>query len=372
MRHPGGGAIFDGMYEISEGNVVPYLQKTGRLTPESAAQAKILAWGVSNVVLRIHPDNGSDFVVKQSREKLRTKADWFSRLDRIWREVEVMRALGPLLPSGVIPQILFEDRENYLFGMEAVDAEHVVWKEELLAGRADATVAATLGEYLGTIHAATTGNETLWNAFGDRQVFDELRIDPFYRRIAQVHPDLRPAVSSLIDETFAISLCVVHADFSPKNVLLTNTSLEHRTEIPSRRISLVDFETGHFGDPAFDLGFFLSHLLLKSIRHAARSTEFLKLARDFWRRYRDTLTGIATSRSPGMALLPNNDLERRAIGHLAGCLLARIDGKSTVDYLNQPSEHNLVRDVSRGLFLDPPPRLENVFDELAHALSPSK
>jgi len=39
-------------------------------------------------------------------------------------------------------------------------------------------------------------------------------------------------------------ICLVLADFSPKNILITDQG-----------IHLVDFETAHYGDPAFDLGF---------------------------------------------------------------------------------------------------------------------
>jgi aminoglycoside phosphotransferase (APT) family kinase protein len=364
------------MYELSEANAVDYLHRAGFLDPQIPAQAKTLAWGVSNVVLRISPESGPDFVVKQSREKLRTQADWFSRLDRIWREIDIMQTLAPRLPPGVIPNVLFEDRENYLFGMEAVAADHVVWKEELLAGRADSAIASTLGMYLATIHGQTAGDDRCRQMFGDRQVFDELRIDPFYRRIADVHPALRPAIAALIDETFATSICLVHADFSPKNVLLTRqqaavagAGLNAALHCAARRITLVDFETGHFGDPAFDLGFFLSHLLLKTVRYVEQRAAFLGLARSFWEHYRQALERIAIGRTPGAALLPASDLDHRAIGHLAGCLLSRIDGKSTIDYLTRPGEHDFVRRFSSEMLHDPPCSLEDVFHHFDKSLA---
>src|SRR5262249_55535814 len=161
--------------------------------------------------------------------------------------------LEPLLPSGVIPRILFEDRENYLFAMEAAPADHSVWKQLLLEGETDAGVARRLGEHLSTIHRRTALRPDLEERFRDTTAFVELRVDPFYRRVAEAAPAVAPAIERLIDEMFATRVSLVHADFSPKNVL-----------IAGERIVLVDFETGHYGDPAFDLGFFLSHLLLKS------------------------------------------------------------------------------------------------------------
>src|SRR5262245_37181340 len=224
------------MREITAQNSVEYLQQTGRLDPRTQARAELLAWGVSNVVLRIEPVAGAPFVVKQSRGQLRTKDPWFSRLDRVWRETEIMQVLEPLLPSGVIPRILFEDRENYLFGMEAAPANHSVWKQLLLDGVVDVAIARRLGEYLSTIHRSTALRPDLEEQFQDTAVFVELRVDPFYRRVAQAAPAVAPAIDTLVDEMFASKVSLVHADFSPKNVL-----------IAGGRIVLVDFETGHYG-----------------------------------------------------------------------------------------------------------------------------
>ena len=134
------------MHELDAHNVLDYLHATGRLAPDVNAAVVPLAWGVSNIVLRITPTSGPDMVVKQARERLRTRADWFSRLERIWTEASLMRMLGPLLPEGTVPAVLFEDRPNYVFGMEAVDPRHTVWKADLLAGRVDASMAPRLAQ----------------------------------------------------------------------------------------------------------------------------------------------------------------------------------------------------------------------------------
>ena len=347
------------MRELGRENVVQYLHETGRLPRDSAAHAELLAWGVSNVVLRISPDSEVDLVLKQSRAQLRTKAEWFSRLERIWREAEIMQILEPLLPPGTVPRVLFEDRENYLFGMQAVDARHTVWKAELLDGRAELEVARRCGALLATIHRTTWNRGDLRDRWSDRAVFDELRLDPFYRFLKKSHPDLDAALMQLIDETLATSHCVVHADFSPKNILLTRCEDAPSNEEP--QIALVDYETGHFGDPAFDLGFFLSHLLLKTVRHVECRDAFLALPQQFWAEYRKTCEPD-TGRAIEIAAV-----ERRGVRHLAACLLARIDGKSTVDYLSLPQQ-NLVRQFARACLLNPRETLADVFDDLNRQL----
>ncbi len=174
------------MIEIGPDNVLKYLRSNGHLDPDVSARAELLAWGVSNVVLRISLETGDDFVLKQSREQLQTRKPWFSRLDRIWRETDFIQTVAPLLPPGVIPHVLFEDRENYLFAMDAVEADHIVWKAELLSGRADPQIARTAGEYLATIHRETAFNEVLKKRWQDNEVFIQLRVDPFYRSVAEV------------------------------------------------------------------------------------------------------------------------------------------------------------------------------------------
>lgn len=329
-------------------NTLEYLHATGRLPADVSARVEALAWGVSNVVLRVMPNGRDDFVLKQSRAQLRTADPWFSRLDRIWREMGVMRVLAERLPAGVVPHVLFEDREQYLFGMEAAPADHTVWKQLLLQGQPSAQIAAKLGEYLAEIHRTTAFDDELAEAWGDTEVFVQLRVDPFYRRVAAAHPEVQPAIFAMIDEMFATRICLVHADFSPKNVLV------HRGGI-----TLVDFETGHYGDPAFDLGFFLSHLLLKTVLHAGRFDEYAALTESFWTRYHAGLEPLA-----GRRQFAPRELERRTLAHLAGCMWARIDGTSKVDYLPDPAAQEAVRRFCRSLLLDPPATWSTVLDRL--------
>lgn len=326
------------MLELDAANTLCYLESRGDIPHLAGARVELLGWGVSNVVLRVYRQGAPDLVLKQSRTQLRTKAPWFSRLERIYREVGLLRVLHPLLPPGEIPAVLFEDRPNYAFGMEAVPADHVVWKADLLAGRIDQSLAPRLGASLGMVHATTFHDVTLEQAWADLTVFDELRVDPFYRYLAQQRPEVAAELAQLVELSLSVKETLVLADFSPKNILLSG-----------ERITLVDFETGHFGDPAFDLGFFLSHILLKGIHHAPRFAEFALLTQNFW---------LAYWAAWGATGSLNNDSLRQALTartqkHLAGCLWARIDGKSTVDYLPDPAQHECVRRIGRRLLTGP-------------------
>ena len=163
---------------------------------------------------------------------------------------------------------------------------------------------------------------------------------------------LAGSLQSLIEDTVARKACLVLADYSPKNILLTSSGPV-----------VVDFETAHIGDPGFDLGFFLSHLLLKVVFHEKQPQEMLNLARRFWNAYRTELTE---------AQIGQGDFEHQCVRHLGACMLSRVDGKSCVDYLNE-RQQQLVREFCQGILVpatDAATRtIESCFDELAQRLA---
>jgi 5-methylthioribose kinase len=229
--------------------------------------------------------------------------------------------------------------------MTAAPVGHKTWKELLLSGEADPTIASACGKLLGTLHAGSWRSPEIAARLDDRSFFDSLRLDPYYRRLAVVHPDLAPVLNKLVSDTYATRLSLVHGDFSPKNLLI----------FPDQ-IWLIDFEVGHFGDPAFDLGFFLTHLALKAIHAGERRDDYLNLIDAFWNSYQVALLTAATPDELA-------DLSRRSALHWAACMLARVDGKSPVDYLTL-SEQLVVRRVAKDLLLQPVGTIAEVLRKL--------
>ena len=297
-----------------------------------------LGGGVSNTVLRVEAGERR-LILKQALGKLRVEDDWFSDRDRIFRESAAMRWLAPHLPTGSLPEILFEDHENYLFAMTAAPADAATWKSILLRGEFELCVAERTARMLATMVSASWGDPESERVFGDQTVFDQLRLDPYYRTTAARHPDLGPHFDRLIRESSARRVSLVHGDWSPKNFLVSPGS-----------VMAIDFEVTHFGDPAFDSAFLLNHLLLKSFYRLQWSAEFARLAMRFWEVYRAMIPAAC------------DWIEAATIAHLGCLLLARIDGKSPAEYITDAPLRESIRRFARNLILSPPARVAEVFE----------
>jgi 5-methylthioribose kinase len=318
--------------ELTTENLADYLRER-RWVGDGPVRVRALTGGVSNAVLRVETPERA-FVVKQSRPQLRTRDAWFSDIDRVFRELEVMRALRPLLPAGVVPEVLHEDRDNYAFAMTAAPEPARPWKELLLAGETDAKLAGYVGAVLGRIHEMSArlvrGFMAFADRFADRGVYVQLRVNPFYRRVQERRPEVAAAVAPLIGSMLSLREALCHGDYTPKNMLVHDGGF-----------TLVDYETAHLGDPTMDLGLFLTHLVLKAFRDPARRAEFLRLTEAFWEGY-----------AAEAHFAPFAELQRRGIAHQGVCLLARIDGTSPVEYLPEETKREAVRNLGRKLLLD--------------------
>ena len=333
---------------ITPGNLPDYLAAQGLIERAGDVTVRELGGGVSNLVLLVESlDGARRWVAKQSLGKLRVKDDWRSDRGRVFREAEALERLKPVLGAYAIPQVIHVDRANYLYVMTAAPAGSVPWKEQLLGRRADLAVAREAGAFLAQMIAASRHEPQFREKFGDRSVFDQLRIDPYYRTVAARHPDVAIALRDLIADSWKIQTALVHGDYSPKNMLVRR-----------EKIFLIDFEVIHWGDPSFDSGFLLNHLFLKAFHQPPVEELFIEAAREFWK---TLLTGfVLEPRAAG-------DFERMTVRHLGGLMLARIDGKSPVEYIQDEETKEQVRRVAKRILLERPERLEEVATMVRHA-----
>lgn len=319
---------------LTTDNVRDYLAGRGLVGGSEDVSVRELGGGVSNIVLLIEwrGEPGRGWVVKQSLGKLRVKDDWRSERSRIIREAESIKALLPVLGPAAVPRVIHVDRENFLFVMTAAPPGSTTWKDLLLGRRADSRVARNAGLLLAKMINTSRGDESLSSEFGDRTVFDQLRIDPYYRTTAARHPELRQEFDDLIAATLEIRTSLVHGDYSPKNML-----------VHGENIFLIDFEVVHWGDPSFDAAFLVNHLFLKAFHLPAASNEFISLVHDFW-------IALFTALEPEAAV----GFEAMTLRHLAGLMLARIDGKSPAEYIQDEATKEKVRRTASRLLVGRP------------------
>jgi aminoglycoside phosphotransferase (APT) family kinase protein len=310
--------------------VLAFLRRTGLATATETPVIEPLSGGVSSDIWRIDLERGP-VCVKRALPRLRVAQPWEAPVERNRYERRWMETVAAIVPQAA-PRVLAHDDEAGLFAMEYLDAEaHPVWKERLRHGIAEASFAAAVGKTLGTIHAATARRQELAAAFATDASFHALRLEPYLLATAARHPDLGETLCSLARRTADTKLCLVHGDVSPKNILAG-----------PRGPVILDAECAWFGDPAFDLAFCLNHLLLKCIWVPRATPDFLQCF--------DALAGAYLAQA---AWEPRAGLEERAVTLLPGLLLARIDGKSPVEYLGE-SDRQRVREHARGWLVHRP------------------
>jgi 5-methylthioribose kinase len=295
--------------------LLAYLRASGRIGLREQPRLQPLAGGVSSRAILVEREAPADsWVLKQALPKLRVAVDWFSSPERMRREALALRWMPELVPPGSAPSLLWEDPDAHLLAMTAVPQPHVNWKTALLQGR-QLEHAEAFGRLLGTVHRrAWERRGEIQRDFADRSFFETLRVEPYYRYTATRVPPAAPFLSALIETTDRVTETLVHGDFSPKNVL-----------VHDGRLVLLDYEVAHFGDPAFDVGFSTAHLLSKANHLRALKDSFARAAAASWRAYRGEIDATAFG----------DAVEARAVQHTLACLLARVDGRSPLEYLDE-------------------------------------
>ena len=330
------------------GALVGYLKETGRVGEGEEPVVRVLAGGVSNrTVLVERPGSGEAWVVKQALPKLRVAVDWFSDPERIHREALGLRWLEELVPPGTITPLVFEDQDNHLLAMEAVPEPHENWKRMLLGGELENDHVRQFGRLVGTLHrGGYERREEAKRAFWDRSFFESLRLEPYYGYTAEQVPDAADFLRALVEETRSRRDTVVHGDYNPKNVLVREGTLV-----------LLDHEVIHFGDPAFDLGFSLTHFLSKAHHLPGMREDFAEAARFYWATYREVVEELPWAAA----------IEERAVRHTLGCLLARVAGRSPLEYLDE-GELALQREAVLALLPYPPESVPGLVEDFVGRL----
>ena len=281
---------------------MPGLQRMGLYQPGEDVHFTALTGGVSSLIVKVETPRRV-FCVKRALPQLKVAALWEAPVRRNRYEVAWLEFAQTITPNAV-PQVLGEDAQDCIFAMSYLPADrYPVWKQQLLSGEVNQSTAISLADLLVRLHAASADNTELCKRFDHDEDFVAIRLSPYFLFSAEKHGASAIALNRLVNQTLAHKKTLIHGDVSPKNILIG----------PNGPV-LLDAECACWGDPAFDLAFVLTHLLLKVVWQPALSQSYLKV----------------------FDLLSTCDL-------LAGMLLARVDGKSPVEYLQEEWQHQFIR-----------------------------
>jgi len=305
--------------------------------PHGDPTGERLTGGVSSDIWRVDLATGP-ICVKRALAKLRVNADWHAPVERNTYEAGWMRVASQAAPNAV-PTLLGQDEAAGMLAMAYLPPDRFkLWKTLLRDGVADPGFAASVAATLARVHGATASDPSLAAKFPTDAIFIDIRLDPYLIAAGRAHPDLAGRLDRLVVVTLANKRALVHGDVSPKNILCG----------PDGPVFL-DAECAWWGDPAFDLAFCLNHLLLKCLWVPAAQAALLAC-----------FEAMAATYLRHVSWETAAALEARAAHLLPGLLLARVDGKSPVEYITTQAARRTVRTVAGALLRDPPDRLAEV------------
>lgn len=310
---------------LDERTVLPYLAARGVIDP-SRARARQLGGGVSNVVLAVD-DGRRRLVLKQARGRLQVAEEWYAPRERVLREAEGLAVLGGIDPCAV-PEIVDLDAEALTLTIQRAPEDWTDWKLLLLGGSVEPAIAARLGGVLARMQRSTVGGALLSADLADDvETFEVMRLAPYHRTVAQRNPELAAEVLAVVERMRATRSCLVHGDFSPKNVLVGR---DHQCWV-------IDFEVAHLGDPTFDPAFLVSHLLLKALHRSGSRDQYAAASAAFF----------------GALAAEGVTYDVEHLSRQIGCLmLARVDGKSPAEYL-RTAERRRAHELGSSLLTTP-------------------
>lgn len=279
--------------------------------------------------------------IKFALEKLKVSEDWYAPVKRNEAEYQWLEFAHSIVPEST-PILLGRSAEHNGFVMEYLQGNGTyLWKNALLNAEPGQNEAEKVGAVLGRTHAASSNSETVKQTFQNSEDFAALRLDPYLGFTASQHPKVAAELRALITMLQTHELVLIHGDVSPKNIIF-------RSGIPV----FLDAECATMGDPSFDVAFCLNHLVLKYFHIPASRQLLLTSIKEFWSAYSQHVTW------------ENKDkLQRRICRLLPALMLARIDGKSPVEYLSEISRGH-IRNLALVLVSNPPETVADFLDQL--------
>lgn len=321
---------------LEKKSVSAYLVRKRLIEKGAPVTVQQIGDGLKNLVYYVSAPERR-LIVKQALSRASVKERWWIDRKRVFAEKSCIEVLAQILPPVVIPEVLLEDRTDFVLATTAPPENAVLWERELIGGRIDLQIAVQCGELLATVHNETCDNREVKSLFKDTKAFDQLRIDPHYTRLVHTYPDLKKVIAAQARHLLRDGRALVLADLRPRNVWVT-----------SGQLYLVDFATAHFGSPSFDLAFYATDMCLKAMANATQKAAYLEAVNVFWNAY------FRIAEYEGV-----KEMGRAGVADLGCLLLAATDGRQPVDFLDEHTA-DLSRRIAQSLLFTELERIEEI------------
>ena len=286
------------------------LEELGLINSDVPISVTALTGGVASDIAHVQVGS-QDYCVKFALPKLRVKADWYAPVERNLAEYRWLETYAQIDPEGAIPLYGHSPSQNGFVMGYLAGPNTYLFKTALFEGKGMRHDAMMIGRNLGRVHQVSTSSQFDARPFYNRDDFYALRIEPYLVHTAKAHDAVAEKLQAMAEYLYRSERVLVHGDVSPKNIL-----------IHQKRPYLLDAECATIGDASFDVSFCLNHFILKALHVTSHRSAYLGLCETFWQAYRAEIQ-----------FEDHSQLEMRISQLVPMLLLARVDGKSPVEYL---------------------------------------
>lgn len=325
-------------------NCADLLDELGLMTDAQSFEVTPLKGGVSSEVARVEVGERA-YCLKFALAKLKVKEDWYAPVDRNRTEYTWLKIASEILSDNAVATYGRSDRLNG-FAMKFISGPgNYLWKDRLLEGRIDRSEARAVGRNIGLVHSASAKPGFDRSGLENGKDFFSLRIEPYLLFSARSHPRHAETLERIARRLGSEGSILIHGDASPKNIIFRPTGPV-----------ILDAECATMGDASFDPAFCMNHLILKAIHMPGVAEAMLAGAKELWSAYAAEIDWDA----PG-------DIEARTAELLPALMLARIDGKSPVEYLSE-EDRELTRKLSLSLLDDSDASIDGLLAKIGEKL----
>ena len=290
---------------------------------EKIINVEPLKGGVSCEIYKVDTTTNS-YCIKKALKKLRVEKDWYADPIRSYYEYLWLKKTKKILPSSIPEVISYNRMKNYLIIEYLNMSRYSNLKEDLLKGKVDLNNLNKLAKKLIYIHKNLKSNYNKKIFQTHNFNFIKLRINPYLLELNKTYPELKKYINETVNLLRNNQHTVIHADFTPKNILVSK----------NKQI-ILDAETANYGDPSFDIVSLINHLIIKLLFVNKNKKNFVLALKKIFNTYHSNVTWEE-----------KQDIIQRSKTLLPLMILARVDGKSPVEYIKNNKEKNKLRRIA--------------------------